>query len=198
MKKRRIGIYPGTFDPIHSGHVALAVAAKQLCNLDEVVFLPELRPRSKHNATDIKHRIAMINKALRDLGGLSVERLQSEQFTVKHTLPELQALFADNSLFMLLGSDTARRLLHQWDDLDMLLESIELVVGLRTGDSPFEISAIMGELESQYGIPVRYTCIKTRHADITSSQVRTSAVDMTRLHPDILDYIAKHKLYAAD
>ncbi|HEU5121705.1 MAG TPA: adenylyltransferase/cytidyltransferase family protein, partial [Candidatus Saccharimonadales bacterium] len=60
---RRIGIYSGTFDPVHYGHIAFAASAIRACNLDEVVFLPEPQPRYKAGVTDIAHRLALLTMA---------------------------------------------------------------------------------------------------------------------------------------
>ena len=62
---KRIGIFAGTFDPVHKGHISFALQAIEAAGLDEVVFLPEPRPRHKQSVTDQSHRIAMINLAIK-------------------------------------------------------------------------------------------------------------------------------------
>lgn len=194
--EHRTGIYPGTFDPVHSGHIAFAKKALQLCRLDEVVFLPEQRPRGKDKVTDITHRVALIEQATADISGLRVMQLASEQFTVHQTLPELRRACRGSQLTLLAGSDIARTFLHSWKNLEVLLGEVSLAIGVRSKDDPDEIRMIMTQLSHEYSIPVAHTLLSAPEADMTSSQIRSGRADLSRLHPDILGYIQKHRLYA--
>jgi nicotinate-nucleotide adenylyltransferase len=193
--ERRAGIYSGTFDPIHPGHVAFAEEAMRVCCLDEVIFIPEQKPRGKDHVTNISHRIALIEYATEAIAGLRVVRLASEQFNVEQTLPELHQAFGDSSLTLLVGSDTVRTFLYRWEGLDTLLTDVSLAIGVRSNDSPDEITTIMSQLEHDYGIPIDYTLIFTQEADMASSQIRNGAADMSRLHPGMRAYIQEHQLY---
>lgn len=168
---RKVGIYPGTFDPVHDGHIALALEAINVCGLDEVVFLPERLPRGKNNVTDISDRVASLRKNL-TAGGLRVAELSSERFTVQATLPEILRMFAGSELSFLLGSDVVRTFTYRWEGLQTLLASVSLVIGMRGGDSPEEIAGIIDNLEKEYGMPITRTIIKTAHADKASSHIR--------------------------
>ena len=64
MSKVRIGIFAGTFDPVHAGHIAFALQAAEIAKLDEVVFIPERRPLSKSSTEHFGHRVAMIRQAI--------------------------------------------------------------------------------------------------------------------------------------
>jgi len=165
------------------------------CELDEIVFLPEQKPRGKDNVTDLSHRVALIEHAIGNQAGLRVARLVSDQFTVQHTLPELHRLFGDSRLTLLLGSDIARTLLYRWEGLDTLLRDVSLAIGIRSNDSPKEMTSIMTQLAQDYDTTVHYTLISTPEAGITSSQIRSGSADTSRLHPGTLHYIQKHKLY---
>ena len=193
--ERRTGIYSGTFDPVHPGHITFATEAMRVCNLDEVVFLPEQRPRGKHNVVDISHRLAMIDRATMAIAGLRALSLQSERFTVQDTLPELQDIFGDAPLTLLLGSDVVRTFPYRWDGLDVLLGSVSLAIGMRANDDPNDILAIMQELEQGYDPPIQYSLVHTPDADIASSQIRNGTADTSRLPPAMLDYIQTHGFY---
>jgi cytidyltransferase-like protein len=52
---KHIGIYPGSFDPVHEGHFAFAKAALETGRLDTVIFLPEMKPRGKPQVTPSNH-----------------------------------------------------------------------------------------------------------------------------------------------
>src|SRR5689334_19364766 len=97
---RKIGIFSGTFDPVHMGHVAFALEAKEDLGLDEVIFLPELSPRLKE-PTAIRHRYTMLDLSVRGQKGLTVKLLDMPRFTIKDTLPELQHLYGDAKLVLL-------------------------------------------------------------------------------------------------
>lgn len=131
---KQIGIYPGTFDPIHPGHIAFALRARELCQLDQVVFLPEAFPRGKQNVNSLKQRIDWLQKALVDQPALSFYTPASSPFTVQTTLPELRSAFPATSMTLLVGSDVFRQL-PNWPGIKELLSDINLAIGLRHDDS---------------------------------------------------------------
>lgn len=193
--RSRIGIYSGTFDPVHPGHITFAQAAAQVCQLDEIVFLPERRPRGKHTVTDISHRIALIKLSAKSLDSFRVLRLASDQFTVKDTLPELRSIFGSERLTFLIGSDVVRTFSYRWPGLDMLLREVSFAIGLRANDSPEEIAGIMAGLEQEYKTSIRCTYVHTPANDFASSQIRNGTAGTSQLHPDTISYIRKHGLY---
>lgn len=194
--ERRTGIYSGAFDPVHPGHIVFAEKALRVCALDEVVFLPEQKPRGKNQVTSIMHRLALIERATETIAGLRAVRLTSEQFSVKQTLPELHQAFCNSHLTLLVGSDVVRTFLHRWEGLHTLLADVALAIGMRSGDTPDAVTAIMNQLTHAYGFPIHYTLISTPEADMASSQFRNGTADMSRLHPRVLAYMQKYQLYA--
>lgn len=166
---RHIGIYSGTFDPIHAGHLAFAKESIKQCGLDEVVFLPEPQPREKNAVSPIADRIHMIRSAISDDSPLSVVQLTSEQFSTDVTLPELQSLFPDASFTLLVGSDVVRTFSYRWKNLEMLLDTVSLAIGMRTGDDIDEIRAILDSLHA------KYTFLHTDHSHVASTHIRNNA-----------------------
>jgi nicotinate-nucleotide adenylyltransferase len=132
---RRIGIYPGTFDPIHQGHIAFALQAIEICKLDQVVFLPEIRPRGKENITDVNTRLNHLEQATKGQPSLITFLAMSSPFTVERTLPELRNAFPDSKMTLLIGSDVFSHI-SEWHNVSLLLRSVNIVVGLRHGDKP--------------------------------------------------------------
>src|SRR5262249_6224728 len=101
----RIGIYAGTFDPVHSGHGAFALEAIEASRLDEIYFLPERQPRGKQQVEHFGHRTGMLERALKPHPRLKVMELVDANFSVRRTLPQLRRRFAGSELVFLFGSD---------------------------------------------------------------------------------------------
>jgi nicotinate-nucleotide adenylyltransferase len=166
--KLRVGVYAGTFDPVHAGHIAFALQAIEKADLDEVVFMPERRPRFKDGPEHYGHRIAMVKRAIRPHGKLSVLETVEGHFTVKKTLPYLQRIFRDAELVFLVGSDVAEHI-PDWYDVDALLAGSELVVGVRGGRSA---AAVRGSLEKWQRQPKRLHVFNSYEAGVSSRKVR--------------------------
>lgn len=192
----KIGIYPGAFDPIHPGHIAFAQEARRILKLDNIVFLPEAKPRGKEQITDIHHRTALVRAAVRAQAGLSVRNMTSEQFSVAQTLPELRLMFGDACITLLLGSDIARTLTYRWPGLELLLAEMELAIGVRQGDSVVAIRQVMQEVARTQNVAVRYELVVASAADMASSQIRSGLLSLDQLHPAVAQYIQQHQLYA--
>ncbi len=188
---RKIGVYAGTFDPVHAGHVAFAGQALRECGLDEVVFLLEREPRGKPNALDLAHRLALLQRAISGEPGLRAAGLRARQFTVRSALPELRSLFGDQELVLLMGVDVLR-LLHAWDDVGDLLAVFSLAVALRGSDTMQDVEKLMERLTQMYG-PVAYQVVEAKHAKVSSTLVRGGNHDV--LHPEVRTYIKQHGLY---
>lgn len=138
-KKPRVGIYAGAFDPVHAGHVAFALQALEAATLDQVIFMPERRPRSKPSVEHFAHRMAMLHTALMPHPNLAALELVDGHFTVRRTLPTLQQIFPNTDLVFLMGSDAALSI-PQWAYADRLLKHSELVVGVRSNHQRAEVA----------------------------------------------------------
>ena len=130
---RRIGIYAGTFDPVHTGHVAFALQAMEKAKLDKLYFLPERRPRHKKGVEHFGHRVAMLQRAVKPHPKFAVLELDDVSFSIERTLPRLKREFLSDQLVFLFGSDAIQHL-GNWPLAERLLASSELVIGLRSQD----------------------------------------------------------------
>jgi nicotinate-nucleotide adenylyltransferase len=184
----RIGIYPGTFDPVHAGHIAFARETAAQCGLDRVVLIPERRPR-KEQVTDFADRVAMLQLATKDFPELEVAELSSERFTIKETLPELQKRFG-HELTLLFGSDVVRTL-KDWPDVDQLLQAVSLAIALRGQESEADINILLEQLT----VPVRACLVPGDNRHATSTIARRDVHGSTDLDPRVKGYIKNNKLY---
>lgn len=191
----RVGIFSGTFDPIHLGHIAFAVETLKVCRLDKIVFLPEEKPREKHGVTDISHRLELLKLATKDMKKFDVVTSDSKQFSVKDTLPELQNMFKGASFTLLIGSDVVKTFSYRWDNLGTLLNNVSLAIGMRNSDTVDEIMTIIKQLETNFATNIDYKLINAPNMDIASSGVRNNQLEKSRLNSAVDVYIKKHKLY---
>jgi nicotinate-nucleotide adenylyltransferase len=190
--QRHIGLYSGTFDPVHRGHITFAKAAQEAARLDQIIFLPELVPRDKTNVADINHRIAMLELAIADESAFKIAQLTSPQFTIQETLPEIQQLTADASLTLLVGSDVAKTLPY-WPGITTLLANTTLAIGIRTGDEARQMEQILQQLPEA----PRYQFIQTDHAHMASSGIRRGS-DHQQLYSEVANYIHQNNLYQSN
>lgn len=187
---KRVGVFSGTFDPVHFGHVSFALSAMDSAQLDRVVFLPERSPRSKTDVGDFDHRVAMLQLIAQRSDKFDVLVLDDEQFTVEYTLPELQRQLGRAQLVVLCGSDVIRTFSFRWPGLETLLAQVELAVGLRTGESQSEVETLL----ASFNTATKVTYVETSHAHISATQIRRGkalAVD-----PLVRDYIMLNQLYS--
>ncbi|MDQ3123880.1 MAG: adenylyltransferase/cytidyltransferase family protein [bacterium] len=132
----KTGIFSGTFDPVHAGHITFALKALERADLDQVVFIPESLPRRKDGVTHYAHRLRMLELALKPYTKLKILELPDKQFSVQKTLPRLKKLYPKDELYMLMGSDMVDLLIspraaEQWPDLKRLLTTMKLIVAVR-------------------------------------------------------------------
>lgn len=168
MTSKRIGIYAGTFDPVHVGHITFALQAFKAAHLDMVYFMPEREPRYKTGVEHYGHRYAMLRRAVRPHLHLAVLDTTDKHFSVGRTLPRLQQEFGDAELVFLMGSDVAEHL-PTWAHIDQLVAQVSFCVGLRHGTDRKHIEDICTRLAVP---PNRLTFIDSFAADISSSKVR--------------------------
>ncbi len=190
----RIGIYPGTFDPIHPGHVQFAREAMRACALDKIVFMPEPNPRNKQGVTKLLHRSALIALATSSDPGLEILELKSERFTIRGTLPKLCDVFGGAHLTFLIGTDVAKSL-GAWDGIVTLLARVSFAVGVREGDDLRETAALMESLSQECRTPVDFTLVSTNNAGMSSSKFRNDPEGLSRLDPAVAQYIREQHLY---
>lgn len=192
---RKIGIFSGTFDPIHKGHITFALEAAEAAGLDFVYFLPDVIPHHKSGVTHYAHRVAMLKLALRPYQVLRVMELSDKRFTVARTLPKLQRMFAGDELHLLLGTDVLEALRGgHWPHSERLLAQVRLVAGVRTGHELERARQILATIQP-HGL-----AIESGRAQASSRAIR-NALHAGNDHHELLDslrtYIAEHWLYAS-
>ncbi|NQT91185.1 MAG: nicotinate (nicotinamide) nucleotide adenylyltransferase, partial [Lentisphaerae bacterium] len=136
-----IGILGGTFNPVHMGHLLLAQAAAEACDLSTVLFIPCAMPPHKGHCSlaSAEHRLAMLEAATE--GNLRFEvcdlevRRGGPSYTID-TIRQLRGVYPGSALHFIIGADTLTEL-HLWKDIRELLNLCRFVTLVRPG-SPVE------------------------------------------------------------
>lgn len=193
---QRVGIFAGSFDPVHTGHISFALQAAKEANLDKVYFLPEIKPRRKESVTHISHRIAMINLACKPHNQLVILELPDKQFSVAKTMPRLKQHFPEAELFLLVGADYELTHLADWPLAEQLLEQFGLIAALR-GKARKDVESFIKTLPKP---PNGLYIINSPGAGISSRDIRTAVASGKKIDgllPSVKNYINANWLYSA-
>ncbi len=133
----RIGVFGGTFDPIHVGHLVTAVNVRHVLDLDRVLLVVANDPWQKADlpVTPAADRLAMVEAAVGDVAGLEVSDVEIDHGGVSYTADTLATLRRRQpgaELFLLLGSDAAAGLA-TWERVEEVRDLATLVVVTRPG-----------------------------------------------------------------
>jgi nicotinate-nucleotide adenylyltransferase len=187
MRQRRIGMYSGTFNPVHAGHIAFAIQAMEIAHLDELYFLPERRPRYKQQVEHFAHRVAMVERAIRPHRHFGVLEMVDINFTVNRTLPKLEHQFAGSQLVFLFGSDAVVGLPH-WAYAERLLTTSELVVAVRSDQAKVAVERMIAQWLIQ---PKAIAIINSYAPEVSSGSIR-EALRQRRPVRGLLQSVARY------
>ena len=167
----RIGIFGGTFDPVHVGHLVAAVNARHALGLDRVLLVVANQPWQKVGTRVVsgpEDRMAMVSAAVGDVEGLEPSRVELDRSGPSYTadtLAELAAGHPGAELHLIVGADVAE-VLHTWERVDEVRRTATLVVVNRPGWRP--PSTLAGWRRVTVGIPelaISSTDLRRRAAD---------------------------------
>jgi nicotinate-nucleotide adenylyltransferase len=198
----RVGIYGGSFDPIHIGHLTIAEEARWALDLQQVIFVPAARQPFKlqSSSADAEHRLAMVRLACaaNPAFGVSDSELQrvAPSYTID-TLTHFRTQFgAQVDLYFILGADAARDL-PRWHRADELVRLARFAVVGRPG-----VVLDRQQLEQELpGIAARLTLIEGPQLTISSTALRQRLAEgrpvRYQLPEPVYEYIHAHGLYGS-
>lgn len=170
----RKGIYGGTFDPIHNGHIALAKTALEKLNLTKVIFVPCGNPPHKEgrNVTDAALRLQLIKLAICNNSKFEVSDFEVKEkgysYTYK-TLEHFKAQEEDTEWFFLSGMDCLFDF-EKWKYPERIISAAKFVSISREGYVEDEILSRKNYLERKYGYPIEILPMDL--SPISSSNIR--------------------------
>jgi nicotinate-nucleotide adenylyltransferase len=190
----KIGLFGGTFDPVHNAHVALAHAALDALGLDHVRWIPAGQPWQKERSiTAADHRVAMVQAAIADEPRFLLDRTEVDRsgpsFTLD-TVRHLSAAFPGTRWVLVIGQDQYAGL-HTWRDWKALLGLVELAVANRPGDIRHPHPEVLAHPHRVVPLPMLAISATDIRARVAAGQ------DISRLvPPGVARYIELHRLYA--
>ena len=134
----RVGIFGGTFDPIHIGHLFAAEEARTRLGLERVIFVPaSLPPHKLHlNVTSTEHRLNMVQLAIADNPYFVLSRVDVDRFGPSYTVDTIELLRdeygPETELYFIMGSDSLAEIL-TWHKPDRLIRLCRIVALTRPG-----------------------------------------------------------------
>lgn len=130
----RLGVFGGTFDPIHVGHLAIAQAALECVPLERVLFVPARRSPLKERGPFALEadRLAMLRLAVEDEPRFEVSTLELEREGLSYTVDTLELLQGRGDLYLIMGADAVSEF-HRWRDPERIRDLAVLLVASRPG-----------------------------------------------------------------
>ena len=197
----RIGIYGGTFAPIHNGHINAAKAFMDQMQLHYLYVIPtSMSPEKiRDEGDDAHHRMEMCALAFKGEVGVIVSDMEIERGGISYTVDTLRALAReDRRLFMLVGTDMALRL-DEWREPHEIFKLCYPTYVRRESDKLLEKQIILKNTKylNEYGKICRR--IMTPEIELSSTQIREMVKrgeDISGLVPPaVAEYIKENKLY---
>ena len=197
-ERDRVGLFGGSFDPPHLGHLQLARAARDQLGLERVLWLPAGAPWQKSNRAIApgQHRAAMLRLLIGAEAGFSVDERELQRpgptYTID-TVGELDALSPGCDWVLLIGQDQYFRF-HTWHRWPELLERVSLGVVARAGQAVRASDELAQRAH-------RMSVIDMPRLDVAATAVRAcmdAGLDITELvGPAVAGYIDQNSLYRA-
>ncbi|HKY50933.1 MAG TPA: nicotinate-nucleotide adenylyltransferase [Candidatus Limnocylindria bacterium] len=132
--KLRVGVFGGTFDPVHVGHLGIALAALESVPLDRVLFIPARRSplKDRDPVASVADRVTMLERAIANEPRFALSRVELDRDGVSYTVDTLEALRGEGELFLILGGDALADLA-RWRRPDRIRELATILVAERPG-----------------------------------------------------------------
>lgn len=196
----KIGIFGGSFDPLHLGHLLLAETARDVCGLDEVWFVPAFQSPLKSTSPQStpKQRVEMLRLAIAGFAPFRVYDGEVKRKGTSYTVETLTSIAADRpdaELSLIIGADSLADF-PRWRDPEQILK-LARVVAMNRGESP----ASLENVRSALGEPAlsRFQLVNMPMIGLSSTRIREQVAAGRSIRYQTIraieQYIYQHKLY---
>lgn len=200
---KKYGIFGGSFNPIHYGHLMICEYIKEEMGLDKVIFIPTGNPPHKELELSAEDRYEMVRLAISpnpDFEISDIETIRVKKSYTVDTIRELKKIYKEEKLYFLIGLDSLFQL-KTWMKIGDLSQEIEFVVALRPGYlDKEEVNKEIDFLRENFGTKINL--IKTPLYEISSTDLRDRirvGKSLRYLIPKkVLDYIEESGFYKVD
>jgi len=195
-----IGIFGGTFDPPHLGHLILAAEAQAQLQLSRVLWMLTPQPPHKleRGITPLWHRLEMLRRAIADVPGFEVSTVEVDRPGPHYTIDSLNALhekYPGGKLVLLIGGDSLREL-PGWNRPHEIIAAVHAFGVMRRPGDSVEFDALERVFPA---LRAKLLLVNAPQLDISSSTLRQRISDGGHyryyLHPQVYDYIHQNHLY---
>lgn len=199
----KYGIFGGTFNPIHFGHLMICEYLKEELGLDKVIFIPTGNPPHKSLDVSAIDRYNMVKLAISSNPDFEISDIETNRVNLSYTVDtiiELKKIYKNQKLFFLIGLDTLFQL-KTWRKIEELSREIEFVVALRPKYIDIdEINRELKFLRENYGTIVEI--IHTPLYEISSTELRTRIRDKKSVRylipNNVVNYIKESGFYKVE
>jgi len=189
---KRIGLFGGSFDPVHNGHIEAVNSFLESGLIDEIWILLTPAPPHKpdQKKTDFEHRYNMLRLAFQESENIKISEIEKDLPKPSYTLQTIQHLKTknpDHTFFLCLGEDSLQYF-HKWHKYHDILEECTLLVVDRPGSDHGDVDSYILE---------KSIFVDHKPMNISSTEIRRgpNSATIMKLPDDVLNYIQKNNLY---
>lgn len=200
---KKVGIFGGTFDPIHCAHLILAEHAWEQFQLDTVLFMPcSVPPHKEREITQAVHRSRMVQLAIEDNNHLKLSSFELERGGMTYTSDTVRLLSEEHpecEYFFILGADSLFYI-EKWNHPEQILGKIPIIAAVRGDADREDLNKQICYLNERYPDSIgQITLLDTPHIEISSTMIRERVRQGKTIKyyvpKDVEKYIYQQKLY---
>lgn len=192
--KKKVGLFFGTFNPIHVGHLTIANHMAEYSDLDQVWFVvtPHSPFKKKSTLLDNNHRYQMVDRAVEFYPKLKASNIEfnlpQPNYTI-NTLVHLEEKYPDYNFALIMGEDNLKGL-HKWKNYELILENYSVYVYPRISE---------GKVETQFDNHKKIQHIKAPIMEISSTFIRKAVKNRKNIRPllpnNVWEYLDEMNFY---